>query len=57
MMTPLEGTSWYYLKRTLDPRARIEYAIARESMEDGSLQSHIDDALAFLFPAQERGVS
>ena len=39
-MTPLEGTSWYYLKRTLDPRARIEYAIARESTEDASL--HLD---------------
>lgn len=36
-MTPLEGTSWYYLKRTLDPRARIEYAIARESTEDAAL--------------------
>ena len=39
-MTPLEGTSWYYLKRTLDPRARIEYAIARESTEDAAL--HLD---------------
>jgi len=36
-MTPLEGTSWYYLKRTLDPSARIEYAIARESTEDAAL--------------------
>ncbi len=39
-MTPLEGTPWYYLRRTLDPRARIEYAIARESMDDAAL--HLD---------------
>jgi enterochelin esterase family protein len=39
-MTLLEGTSWYYLERTLDPRARIEYAIARESTEDDAL--HLD---------------
>ena len=39
-MTLLEGTSWYYLERTLDPRARIEYAIARESTEDAAL--HLD---------------
>lgn len=36
-MTPIEGTSWHYLKRTLDPAARIEYAIARESTEDAAL--------------------
>jgi enterochelin esterase family protein len=36
-MTPLEGTSWYYLKRKLHPRARIEYAIAGESTEDAAL--------------------
>ena len=39
-MTPLDGTSWFYLKRTLDSRARIEYAIARESTEDAAL--HLD---------------
>jgi enterochelin esterase family protein len=39
-MTPLEGTSWYYLKHALDSRARIEYAIARESTEDTAL--HLD---------------
>ncbi len=39
-MTVLEGTSWYYLKRALDPGARIEYAIARESTEDSAL--HLD---------------
>jgi len=39
-MTPLEGTSWFCLKRTLDPGARIEYAIARESTEDAAL--HLD---------------
>lgn len=37
-MTSLVGTSWYYLERTLDPRARIEYAIARESTEDAALE-------------------
>jgi len=36
-MIPLEGTSWYYSKHMLDPRARIEYAIARESTEDAAL--------------------
>jgi enterochelin esterase family protein len=39
-MTPLEGTSWYYLKHALDPEARIEYAIARESTDDAAL--HLD---------------
>jgi enterochelin esterase family protein len=39
-MTRLTGTSWYYLERKLDPHARIEYAIARESMEDAAL--HLD---------------
>ncbi len=39
-MTPLEGSRWYYLKRALDPRARVEYAIARESTEDAAL--HLD---------------
>ena len=36
-MTPLEGTRWYFLKRRLEPEARIEYAIARESTEDAAL--------------------
>ncbi len=40
VMTRLEGTSWYYLRRALHPQARIEYAIARESMEDEAL--HLD---------------
>jgi enterochelin esterase family protein len=38
VMTPLDGTSWYYLKRTLDPKARIEYAIARGSTDDAALE-------------------
>jgi len=39
-MTPIEGTRWHYLARALDPGARIEYAIARESTEDVAL--HLD---------------
>jgi enterochelin esterase family protein len=42
-MTPLEGTSWFYLKRTLDPRARIEYAVAHESLEDAALHLDFDN--------------
>jgi enterochelin esterase family protein len=38
VMTPIAGTSWHYLKRALDPRARIEYAIAFESTEDSALR-------------------
>jgi enterochelin esterase family protein len=37
-MTPIEGTEWYFLKRALDPRARIEYAIARDSTDDAALE-------------------
>ena len=39
-MTRIEGTEWLYLKRALDPGARIEYAIARDSTDDAAL--HLD---------------